>query len=87
MKIDHSRNVAPPEPATPRKSATRAESSPAVASDQVQLSQLPGAASIDASRSARIEELRLQMQQGSYRVSAEDVARSIVDDMLGNPKP
>lgn len=87
MKIDNSRNVPPPEPAPPRKSPAHAESNAAARTDQVQLSRLPSAATVDASRSARIEELRNQVQQGSYRVPAEDVARSMVDEMLGNPKP
>jgi len=86
VKIDNSHNVPPLEPAPLRKSPGQAESN-AAASDQVRLSRLPSAATVDASRSARIEELRDQVQQGSYRVSAEDVARSIVDEMLGNPKP
>ena len=87
MKIDNSRNVPPPEPAPLRKSPARAESSADSAADHVQLSRLPSATTVDASRSTRIEELRMQVQQGAYRVPAEDVARSIVDEILGNPKP
>jgi anti-sigma28 factor (negative regulator of flagellin synthesis) len=87
VKIDNSRNVPPPEPAPLQRSPAHAESSTAAASDEVQLSRLPSAATVDASRSSRIAELRLQVEQGSYRVPAEDVARGIVDEMLGNPKP
>ena len=85
MKIDNSGSVPPPAPAPIQKEPAQAESTRAAASDQVQLSPLPPIAADDASRSARIEQLRLQVQQGSYRVPAEDIARSIVDDALGDP--
>jgi len=64
----------------------RSEPGPANRSDQVQLSQLPSSAAADASRSARIAELGIQVQNGTYRVSAEDVAKSIIDDALGHPR-
>jgi anti-sigma28 factor (negative regulator of flagellin synthesis) len=47
------------------------------------LSGTPATGASDAARSARIEELRARVQQGAYRVPAEDIAHSIVDDMLG----
>jgi len=87
VKIDNSHNIPPLEPTPLRRDPARAESSPATAPDEVQLSLLPSTGTVDASRSSRIEELHLQVQQGSYRVPAEDVARSMVDEMLGEPKP
>jgi anti-sigma28 factor (negative regulator of flagellin synthesis) len=47
------------------------------------LSGPPATAALDPARSARIEQLQAQVQQGAYRVPAEDIAHSIVDDMLG----
>jgi anti-sigma28 factor (negative regulator of flagellin synthesis) len=51
--------------------------------DRVELSS-PAAGSVsDSSRSARIEQIRTQVQQGTYHVSADDIAAGIVNDMLG----
>jgi|SRR5208283_281480 anti-sigma28 factor (negative regulator of flagellin synthesis) len=51
--------------------------------DRVELSS-PGAGSMsDSSRSARIEQIRIQVQHGTYHVSADDIAAGIVNDMLG----
>jgi len=49
-------------------------------SDQADLSQL--ARALSATDPARIEQLRLEVQSGKYDVSAEAVARSIIDAHL-----
>jgi anti-sigma28 factor (negative regulator of flagellin synthesis) len=88
MKIDNSQTnsqtVAPPGASPVRKSPTRAEQIPAPSGDQVELSGPSASAAPDVGRSERLERLRAQVQQGTYRVPAEDIASSIVDDMLGN---
>ena len=49
-------------------------------SDQADVSQL--AQSLTGSGSGRVEQLRLEVQSGSYNVSAEVVANSIVEAHL-----
>lgn len=48
--------------------------------DQAEVSNL--AQSLSAADPGRIEELRLQVQSGSYNVSAETVANAIIDAHL-----
>lgn len=48
--------------------------------DQAEVSNL--AQSLSASDPGRIEELRLQVQSGTYNVSAETVASSVIDAHL-----
>jgi anti-sigma28 factor (negative regulator of flagellin synthesis) len=83
MKIDPSHVVTPQDARQVRKVPARAEQSQAAAEDRVELSGPPSSVTPDAARSIRIEQLRTQVQQGTYRVPAEDIARGIVDDMLG----
>jgi anti-sigma28 factor (negative regulator of flagellin synthesis) len=83
MKIDNSHVVPPPDARPVRRSPARAEHNPAPSGDRAELSGTPATGASDAARSARIEELRARVQQGAYRVPAEDIAHSIVDDMLG----
>lgn len=83
MKIDNSPVVPPPDASPVRKGPARARQNPAPSEDRAELSGPPAAGVSDASRSARIEQLSAQVQQGAYRVPAEDIAHSIVDDMLG----
>ena len=83
MKIDNSHPVPPPDASQVRKGPARAEQNRPPSEDRVELSGPSANTASDASRSARIEQLRAQVQQGAYRVPAEDIAHSIVDDMLG----
>jgi anti-sigma28 factor (negative regulator of flagellin synthesis) len=83
MKIDKTHIVAPPEPGLVRKAPAHAKPEESSARDRVELSGAPVAPATDPSRSARIEELRAQVQLGAYHVPAEDIARAIVDEMLG----
>jgi anti-sigma28 factor (negative regulator of flagellin synthesis) len=83
MKIDSSPAVPPPDASQIRKGPARAQQNPAPLEDRAELSGPPAASVSDASRSARIKQLGAQVQRGAYRVPAEDIARSIVDDMLG----
>jgi anti-sigma28 factor (negative regulator of flagellin synthesis) len=82
MKIGNSPPVTPPDPGQARKIAARPEPDAASTEDRVELSGAPAASASDPSRSARIEELRVQVEQGTYHVPAEDIAHGIVDDML-----
>lgn len=50
-------------------------------SDQAEVSDL--AQSIAAPDSGRVEQLRLQVQSGSYDVSSQAVANSLIDAHLG----
>jgi anti-sigma28 factor (negative regulator of flagellin synthesis) len=84
MKIDNSHVVTPPDASPARKAPARAEQSPASSGDRVELSGPPAIAASDAARSARIEQLSAQVGQGTYRIPAEDIAQSMVDEMLGN---
>jgi anti-sigma28 factor (negative regulator of flagellin synthesis) len=83
MKINNSPAVTPPDASQVRRNPPRAERNQAPSGDRVELSVPPATSAFDASRSARIEELRTQVQQGAYRVPTEAIAHSIVDDMLG----
>jgi anti-sigma28 factor (negative regulator of flagellin synthesis) len=83
MKIDNSHVVIPPDASPVRKGPARARQSPAPSEDRVDLSGPPAASASGAARSARIEQISARVQQGTYRVPAEDIAHSIVDDMLG----
>jgi anti-sigma28 factor (negative regulator of flagellin synthesis) len=83
MKIDNSPVVTPPDASPVRKGPARAEQTPAPSGDRAELSGPPATAALDPARSARIEQLQAQVKQGAYRVPAEDIAHSIVDDMLG----
>jgi anti-sigma28 factor (negative regulator of flagellin synthesis) len=73
----------------PQVIANRVKSSAASPQNQnasVDLVELtsPVAGSVsDSSRSARIEQISTRVQQGTYRVSADDIAAGIVNDMLG----
>jgi anti-sigma28 factor (negative regulator of flagellin synthesis) len=51
--------------------------------DRVELSSPAAGSMSDRSRSARIEQIRTQVQQGTYHVSADDIAAGIVNEMLG----
>jgi flagellar biosynthesis anti-sigma factor FlgM len=51
--------------------------------DRVELSSPAAGSMSDSSRSSRIEQIRTQVQQGTYHVSADDIAAGIVNDMLG----
>ena len=84
MKIDNSHGATPPDAGQTRKPPVRAEQNTAQPGDRVEVSQRPLATAVqDAARAAQIEQLRTQVQNGTYRISADDIARGIVDDMLG----
>ncbi len=83
MKIDNSSLVPPAGPGQPRKGPARAENTTPPSEDRVELSSLSTTAPSDPARSTRIEQLRAQVELGTYHVPAEEIARGIVDDMLG----
>ena len=83
MRIDNSHFVPPADAEPLRKTPARAAQSTPPSEDRVELSGPSTTAGYDPSRSARIEELTAQVQQGTYRISDEDLARGIVNDMLG----
>ncbi|HTP85651.1 MAG TPA: flagellar biosynthesis anti-sigma factor FlgM [Bryobacteraceae bacterium] len=84
MKIDNSRGVTPPESGNVRKSPAREEKPVGRPEDRVELSHQSRTAAQDLSRAACIEQLRAQVENGNYHVPAEDIAHSIVDEMLGD---
>jgi len=76
----------------PRLTADRVKSSDTSAQNQfasVDHAELSSPATLsvsDSSRSAQIEQIRARIQQGTYRVSADDIAAGIVNDMLGESR-
>ncbi len=83
MKIDNSRGVPPPDSAQVRKAPVREEKGAGHPEDRVELTNQARIAADDTSRTARIEQLRTQVRDGTYRVEPEELAHSIVKDMLG----
>ena len=73
----------------PRLTAEQVKSSATTAQkqlgsvDRVELSSAATGNVSNISRPARIEQIRTQVQEGTYRVSADDIAAGIVNDMLG----
>lgn len=63
-----------------QKRALEKEPNAVAANDQADVSQL--AQALSARDPQRLEQLRLQVQSGTYTVSAEDVAKAIIDQHL-----
>ena len=80
MRIDNNTPVTGTETTSVRASSARPEKKTVQPEDHVELSA--AAAQSDTSRAARIEQLRMEVQQGSYRPSSRDIAAKIVDDMI-----
>jgi len=63
-----------------QKHAAEKDSSPASGADQADVSSLAHA--LSSSDPQRLEQLRLDVQSGKYNVSADAVAKSIIDAHL-----
>ncbi len=81
MKISNNTPVIPPDQRAIERDSERAAQKPVQQEDRVELSNSAGVS--DPSRAARIEQLSAAVKNGTYNVSPEDVAGSIIDDMLG----
>ncbi len=83
MRIDNNNSLTPLTGAENPMKQERASSVPAQAEQREDKVELSDAAHIsDPDRAPRIEELRLKVQSGEYKVSAEDIARRMVDEMI-----
>jgi len=83
VKIDTNRPVQAADPGPVRTSPARTDRTAAPIEDHVELSGPSATTATDPARVARIEAITVQVQQGTYKVSAEDIARGILDEMLG----
>ncbi len=80
MRITNNTPITPPDSSTIQRDSDRAQHKPVQSEDRVELSN--ALATSDPARSARIEQLSAAVRNGAYRVSPEDIASSIIDEML-----
>ena len=83
MRIDDlNRPAQTPAPEPTERTGEQAKNEPASlrSSDQVDISQL--AHSLSNADTARLEQLRLQVQTGAYRVQPDAVAHALIDEHL-----
>ena len=82
MRIDDLNRAQQTEAAKPDQAVGRRknEFAPHQSPDQVDISQL--AETVTSADPQRLEQLRLEVQNGTYKVSAEAVAKSIVEEHL-----
>jgi anti-sigma28 factor (negative regulator of flagellin synthesis) len=66
--------------ADPNKRADRAAADKGAQNDQIQLSSVAHSAA--ASQADKLESLRIRVANGTYRPSADEVAGSMIDEML-----
>ncbi len=81
MKITNNNPVIPPDQQAIERDSSRAAQKPVQHEDRVELSNTAGVT--DPSRAGRIEQLSAAVKNGTYKVSPEDIASSIIDEMLG----
>ena len=83
MRIDDVNSTAQAKAAEPLErtgEAPKKERTPPYTSDHVEISQLADA--VNSQDAGRLEQLRLQVEAGTYQVHPEAVAKAIVDEHL-----